>query len=88
MCPDHPRWEEFLDRLLYGLDLKTDGNDEQSWTCAHEPACPLATLLLDWWMGFTPEEIHASIEYFHAHGGFCDCEVFFNVEQQSSREVR
>jgi hypothetical protein len=83
MTMDHPLWEDFMDRL-YGpegcnFDLKIP-NDMGSLTgtCDSRDTCPICRRLLES-MGFTPEEIEASISYFHEHSGWCDCEVFLNL---------
>lgn len=81
MTVDHPRWNEFTERLG-GPDgcnfrYKAPGDPRSAtWTCSskgHELATPI---LKD--MGC---DVEKSIEYFRSRGGYCDCEVLFNVER-------
>ena len=83
MCPDHPQWDEFIDRLEgpEGCDfhLKVPGDQEScTWTCDATAGFPLATRILVE-MGLTPDEIEESLSYFREQGGFCDCEILLNV---------
>jgi hypothetical protein len=67
MTPGHPRWEEFYCRLSEALaHHECDGRRDQTERV-------LTT------MGFFDGEIADSFEYFEQRGGFCDCEVLFNV---------
>lgn len=83
MSPSHPGWQEFLDRLAGAEGCKfnqTDKADPRSvtWDCDSDETCPRArAILAD--MGLTRAAVEQSITYFRHHGGFCDCEILFNV---------
>jgi len=84
MTPDHPRWDEFKKRLdsPEGCDFRKDDSGETVWNCAGgechggEHNHDLATKILTDMGGF---DIEASLEYFAQCGGYCDCEILFNV---------
>lgn len=83
MTKEHPRWQEFVDRLEgpEGCDFKEigEGNGfDLSWNCGGENDKSLAQAILSD-MGLTYEEIEESCEYFISHGGYCDCEILFNM---------
>lgn len=76
VTPGHPRWEEFLDRLTgpYGLDVRGGG-----WHCSgREDKRHSRRILLA--MGLSPSAVAANLRFFEHHGGYCDCEVWMNVE--------
>ena len=79
LTPEHPRWEEFLD-ILSGekycdFKEKEDGVPESiTWKCRGDLS--FSTEIMK---NFTDIDIEATIEYFVNHGGFCDCEVIFNI---------
>ena len=88
MTPDHHRWSEFYERLgQYVSRLGCSGNgtqlDDAGKITPQDPAQPThwlsQKLLIE--MGC---DVDASLEYFREHGGYCDCEVLFNVEEGSS----
>ena len=90
MTVDHERWEEFYDQLVGpdGCNFHlTDPNDRRSatWNCDCTDAFPTSKRILGE-MGLTPLEIVESIAHFRQHGGFCDCEVFLNVDQSGGDE--
>ena len=83
MDPSHPKWREFLDRLegAEGCDFKQkDPNDPTSvtWKCAGGTDKSLAGKILAK-MGLSDVEILSSFTYFEKEGGYCDCEILFNV---------
>ncbi len=77
MTKDHPRWEEFLDRLVgpEGCNFREDADGKVVQDCCGVYQ-PLAIRILKKMGGI---DIPASIEYFEENGGFCDCEILFNV---------
>lgn len=87
MNPSHPRWREFCERLE-GPDgcnfrEKTPGDpDSITWTCGGGMDKTFAAAILKK-MGFSELAIEASLAYFEAYGGHCDCEILFNVESRS-----
>lgn len=79
ITPDHPRWGEFLDRLTgpLGLDVRAGG-----WNCAGgEDKRHSRRLLVA--MGLPPAAVDANLAFFERHGGYCDCEVWMNVESSA-----
>jgi Protein of unknown function (DUF2695) len=83
MRPEHPQWDKFIDRLggpegcNFRLRVPTD-RKSMTWTCSSKSDCSLSRGILAQ-MGFTPEEIEASLKVFAEHGGCCDCEILFNI---------
>jgi hypothetical protein len=76
----HVRWLEFRERLegpegcnFSQADLE-DINSLQ-WTCYHDVRFA-REILKDMEM-----DVEESLEFFREHGGFCDCEILFNVER-------
>lgn len=75
MLPGHPRWMEFLERLCgpEGCNFT-----ETTWTCFGGDDKRFSRgILAD--MGLSGPAIAASLAYFEDHGGYCDCEVVFNL---------
>lgn len=66
MTPANFRWDEFVSCL-----------GEVAGKCNTSKERPLARSILEE-MGNV--DIEASMEYFDKHGGYCDCEILFNVE--------
>ena len=76
MRPRHPRWTEFIDRLAGpdGCNFKAE-----TWTCFGDTRLTERILA---GMGWEPAAIAASLRYFRSRGGYCDCEVVFNVDRR------
>ena len=77
MSPSHRRWEEFRDRLqgIEGCNFRKDDNNKTIWNCGGNHLFS-RTILKS-----MPEiDIEKTINYFETHGGYCDCEVLFNVD--------
>jgi hypothetical protein len=56
------------------------------WRCEGDQAKhPYARAILA--KHFPGVDAAASIEYFEAHGGYCDCEVLFNVDREPEHAV-
>ena len=79
MTPDHPRWEEFCERLEgpEGCNFRRKRDGNTTWRCAGGTDKRHARRILTS-MGMDVEE---SLDYFEANGGYCDCEILFNVDQ-------
>jgi hypothetical protein len=68
MTPTHPLWDEFVARL-----------DEVADTCDSTSDKPLARAILE----TMPDiDIEASFAFFEEYGGYCDCEILFNVVRE------
>ena len=84
MTVEHEQWAEFIEALLDedGIDFLIRRDDKVSaiWKCDRTDAFPVSRRILAE-MGLTRNEVEQSISYFRSNGGFCDCEVFFNVDQ-------
>ena len=89
---DHPKWQEFLNRLEgpEGCNFRKDNEGEITWNCNAQPNRPLAITILN---SLVDIDIPASMSFFDEHGGYCDCEILFNVahgekynEQHTTRE--
>ncbi len=80
MTPTHPRWEEFCDRLEGpdGCNFHEDADGVTRWTCGGGEDQSIAIRCLQV-MGFDRASIDASCAYFRDHGGYCSCEILFNV---------
>jgi hypothetical protein len=88
MMPRHPRWDEFIKRLNgpEGCNFRRETIGAK-WNCDASTRRPHARRILKR-MGFDDLEILASLAYFSMHGGFCDCEILFNVEGPRHRPIR
>lgn len=92
MTPAHPRWSEFKRRLEgpegCNFQRSPDGDlDKTTWHCSARNSRPHAHQILRA-MGFGSEFIDASMTYFDSRGGFCDCEILWNVTDRSFRRSR
>jgi len=79
MTPDSSRWKEFADRLEgeEGCNFVEKENGSITWNCSGSEERPLARAILEK-MGDV--DIDATMQYFDEHGGFCDCEILFNID--------
>jgi hypothetical protein len=66
LTPVHPRWRDFAEQLSKALDCDPCDHDHRR-----------ARRVMAEMGGF---DIDASLAYFEAHGGYCDCEIMFNVD--------
>lgn len=80
VLPGGPRWPEFC-KTLGGpgyCDFRGKGRDEK-WTCKGGEDKSHSEAILRG-MGLAEHAIAESLAYFEKHGGYCDCEVLFNVD--------
>jgi len=73
-----PRWREFV-KLMEGEEgcnfrRKVDGSWE--WDCASDESRPIARKILEKMGGI---DVEKTLKYFERKGGYCDCEILFNV---------
>ena len=78
---DHVLWDEFMGRLEgpEGCDFKMkDPNDTNTttWRCSNKIDREFATAILKTMPNI---DIEGSMKFFSDNGGFCDCEILFNV---------
>lgn len=77
MTPQHDRWPEFFMRLEgpEGCNFREAESGKIVWNCEGGTNKSKATAILSL-MGMDTD---SSLAYFEAHGGYCDCEILFNV---------
>ena len=79
MTPQHPRWEEFCNRLTgpEGCNFKKGPTPEKTtWNCTGGESRPCAVKILT----AMRMDVAASLAFFDENGGHCDCEILFNVQ--------
>lgn len=79
MTPKHDKWNEFYDRLVgpEGCNFTQDDPHDigtLKWKCYHNHDFSISILKT-----IPNVDVDKSIEYFKSNGGYCDCEVLFNV---------
>lgn len=84
MTPEHPRWDEFCERLEgpEGCNFveRVPGDvSTVTWRCGGGTDKSYARQILAA-MGFSPGLVEGSLLYFEKHGGYCSCEILFNVD--------
>jgi hypothetical protein len=70
MTPDHPRWREFIEYLATFLE-RCDHTHKVSVEILKDMQC---------------DDISGSLAIFKRYGGYCDCEVGYNVEYNWKNE--
>jgi hypothetical protein len=77
MTPAHPQWNAFMTLLTgeEGCNFQK-GKKGPRWLCAHGFEFTRAILSKH----FPQVDIEESLKSFQSHGGYCDCEIVFNVE--------
>jgi hypothetical protein len=80
MTPEHPQWELFVVVLMgpRGCNFHK-GKKGPNWTCDSRIERPLTRAILKKW--FPQIDIDETLAFFDSHGGLCDCEIIFNVEE-------
>ncbi len=83
MLPNHPRWNEFCERLEgeEGCNFRKNKDGEIIWDCKAGTDKSKATAILEKMADIEMVDIDVkeSLKYFEEHGGYCDCEILFNV---------
>jgi Protein of unknown function (DUF2695) len=85
LTPDSERWDSFADTLF--LALYPDGGDERS-TCLGDNGPDVHRYAKEIMRDMGGIDIAASLEFFMAHGGHCDCEILLNVDSMSPTRSR
>jgi len=85
MTINHPSWKHFVKLLegKEGCNFRKDTKGEVKWKCKGMHNKDLAKNTLK--KHFPGIDIKKSMEYFEKHGGHCDCEILFNVEDNARR---
>lgn len=76
MTADNERWEDFLELLAEEFEQADSECDATT-----DKKIARRTLVR---MGLTSDEIAATFEYLESRGGYCDCEIFMNVDMPLS----
>lgn len=81
MSQEHPRWDEFVWRLEgpEGCNFR-EVKGEVRWDCEGGRNKELAIAILKDMGGI---DIAESLSYFEDRGGYCDCEIIFNVGREN-----
>ena len=82
---EHPNWDDFV-RILTAIvnihEVAVPGEEEPElqWTCHGDLRQSIATIAFMETLDITEDiDVDGTISYFQANGGYCDCEVLFNV---------
>lgn len=82
MTPAHPAWDDFCERLegVEGCNFHYDDDEGKTrWTCSAKQSYEHAFAIL---RAHWPDvDLGASATYWQEHGGYCDCEILFNVAE-------
>lgn len=87
MTPQHPRWSEFIERLQgpegcnFGQDFGGQGRPVPGTfqrSCTQKTDRPFTRAIL---AKMEDIDIAASLAFFNSRGGYCDCEIVFNVNR-------
>lgn len=87
MRPAHPRWNEFLQRLggPEGCNFGETESEGITWRCNGGRDKSFAIAIMKE-MGDV--DVEQSLDFFERNGGYCDCEIAFNVEHDVTFERR
>lgn len=78
MDMDNERWEEFLE--LLDKEMNRDDFTEACDSTTNKPNARRALVR----MGLTSDEIVETFEFLESRGGYCDCEIFLNIDMPLS----
>jgi len=81
MQSEHPRWEEFVERTTMAIAGSVTGIDVDAALRGCNGHRLGGALFESAWavLAYMDMDVERSIEFFEAHGGFCDCEVMLNI---------
>jgi Protein of unknown function (DUF2695) len=84
LTPQSPRWNEFADALYETL---TAGLPKDQWRCDGDGYNNDPKLVHRYAKQVMQDmrcvDIDGSLAYFKDHGGYCDCEILWNVDRGS-----
>uniref|UniRef100_A0A6H1ZMW2 DUF2695 domain-containing protein n=1 Tax=viral metagenome TaxID=1070528 RepID=A0A6H1ZMW2_9ZZZZ len=79
MTTENERWDEFIENLEGEKGCNFTGEEANiKWSCNSDKSRPLTRKILEE-MGNI--DIEKTMKYFDEHGGYCDCEILFNVDR-------
>lgn len=85
MNAEHPDWDEFCVRLEgpEGCNFRQEGGDGGIvWNCGGGTDQTKAEKILRTMNEEGREiDVEGSLAYYSENGGYCDCEILFNVDQ-------
>lgn len=83
MTPEHPRWKEFIGILdgPKGCNFRENEEGKTTWDCAAGNSKEHAYRILQDF----DVDVWNSLRYFDTHGGYCDCEIIFNVDHLNNK---
>ena len=78
MTKQHQNWEKFCELLEgpEGCNFKKDKKGKTTWNCDAKTKSHAERILRKY---FPKIDIKETFEYFDNNGGYCDCEILFNV---------
>ncbi len=81
LTPDVPEWEKFVELLsgAEGCNFRGSTASDLTWKCDGSVEKPLARAILEKY--FPQFDVHETLAYFEDYGGYCDCEILFNVDR-------
>lgn len=82
---EHPQWDQFiqvLEGIVYFHEIENeDGEPNITWHCKSDFTQTTAVLNFMISLGILKDiDINGTLKYFEDNGGYCDCEVLFNVD--------
>ena len=77
---DHPRFEEFIEDLEAYCHFHTNEEGVMEWTCQCTHDADIK--ILEQYEGI---DVEKTIAYFEENGGYCDCEVIFNIQPKKGK---
>ena len=82
MTPKHKDWNKFCSLLdgPSGCDFKQDAKGKITWSCDNAYTHTERILREH----YPSVDISATLSYFGEHGGYCDCEILFNVDSEEN----
>jgi hypothetical protein len=78
MDKSNHKWNEFLDMLHKEVNFRETSKGRHTWDC-DGTLTKTENILRE---HFPEVDIERSLDFMMQHGGYCDCEVIFNVEDE------
>lgn len=87
MTPIHPLWKMFHSLLegKRGCNFRKNKKGKIVWNCEGTYERKKTRKILKLIKGINIEK---SLKYFDEHGGYCDCEVLWNVDPQRGKRPK
>jgi hypothetical protein len=91
MTPESPRWDEFADALYDALEFTEHSSGDPaktSWRRDGRAAKPSHRHARAVMRAMGGVDVTKSLAWFRARGGWCDCEIIFNVDGKAASSAR